>query len=371
MNTSIDNEITKLIIKGFVIATPGKLRKHIGPFDADNNQINFKDLFLGEKESKRIKIRNTKEDTMFISLASEIDGIEIEIKPAILCPADYGELIIHFNSENRDLGKKTDMIQFNVKYADNIQQGYLILNSNIIEDFSTLTREERENPPKIIISVNNKALMIKDLIPNKLRTEIIEVENIGTRDLYIRNIQSFDEKFRIDPVKFIVEPGKKDSFNINILPDASINKLKSIITIISNDPEQSVISFTIIGEVDLPEASSNKGIVNDIQIGKAAEIVKSFKGSNELVILDVRTADEYNNSCLEDAVNIDFTRSNFRKMMKLMDKQKTYLVYCQSGIRSKKAVEQMSEIGFKNIYHMYEGIDGWKTKHLKLIDPNK
>ena len=371
VNTSIDDKTIKLITKGFVKATPGKLRKKIGPLDADKDQINFGEMFFGARQTKRIKIHNTKEDTMYISLTGEYNGIEIEVEPAILYPANYGELVVHFNSGNRDFGKMTDMIQLNIEFANKKQQGYLVLNTNIIEDFSALTQHEKANPPKIKISVNNKTFMIKDLTPDELRTEVIEIENMGTRDLYIRNIQSLDDKFSIDPSKFIVKPGKKSSFNINVTPDTGVNKLKSIITIISNDPKQSIISFTIIGKVDLPEGSSNKKIANDIRVEKAANIVKSFKGKDELIILDVRTEEEYNNGCVEDAVNVDFNNSNFRKILKSMDKQKTYLVYCQSGIRSKKAVSFMSEMGFKEIYHMHEGIEGWKALRLKLTDPNK
>ncbi len=54
-----------------------------------------------------------------------------------------------------------------------------------------------------------------------------------------------------------------------------------------------------------------------------------------------------------------------------MDKQKIYLVYCQSGVRSRDAVDLMKEIGFKNVYHMYEGIAGWRALGLKLIEPNR
>ncbi len=103
----------------------------------------------------------------------------------------------------------------------------------------------------------------------------------------------------------------------------------------------------------------------------AAEMVKNYQENNELLILDVRNEIEYNNGCIEDAINLNYYDSNFKKMIKLMDKQKIYLVYCKSGIRSKKAVELMSGMGFKKIYHMFEGIEGWKDQHLKLIDPNK
>ena len=353
-----------------MISTPGKLRKSIGPLDANKDQVNFGEMFLGTTQTKIVKIHNIKEDTMYISLAGEYEGIEIEIEPTILNPANYGEIVIHFNSENRDYGRKTELIQFKIEFANSKQQGHLILNSNIVEDFSILTPDEKENLPEIKIPVK-KTLMIENLIPGELATEVIEVENIGTRDLYIRNIQSLDEKFTIDPTAFIVEPGKKSSFNINVTPDTRMNKLKSTITIISNDPNQSVINFTIIGKVDLPEGSSSKYIADDIQIEKAAKIVKSFKGNGKLIILDVRTVEEYSNGCLEDAINIDFYSSDFKKILKILDMGKTYLVYCQSGIRSKKAVDLMSEIGFKNIYHMHEGIEGWKAKRLKLVDPNK
>ncbi|MCK5051830.1 MAG: rhodanese-like domain-containing protein [Candidatus Cloacimonetes bacterium] len=326
-------------------------------------------MFLSSSQTKKIKIHNTQEDTMYISFVNDFDDIEIKIEPAILYPANYGELIVHFNPENRNFGKISDMILLNIKFANKQHLGELIFNANIIEDFSALTPAEKANPP--IISVDNKTLNLKDLNPEELRTEVIEIENKGTRDLYIRNIQTSDEGFSIVPSKFVVGPGKKKSFNITVTPNHGVSKIKSIITIISNDPEHSIIGFTIIAKVNQPAEVSSKNMLNEINIKIANSILQNSKGENDLVILDIRTEDEYNNGCIEDAVNINFYDSNFKKIIKLMDKQKTYLVYCQSGIRSKKAVELMSKMGFRKIYHMHEGIEGWKAQRLKLIDPDK
>ena len=369
--TSIDDTIIKLATKGFVIATPGKLRKHIGPLDADNDQINFGKMFHGEKQSKIIKIHNTEEDTMFITVVGEYDGIKIKVEPSVLLPAKYGNITVHFNSESKNFGKASESLQFEIKIDNEKLNGDLILHTNIFEDFSKLTSGEKANPPKIKILQDNRTRVINDLKPGELKTEVIELENIGTRDLQIRNIQSYDNTFTIKPTSFNIEPGNKGTFTISVTPNGGTEKLKSIITIISNDPIQSVLNFTIIGNVNLPKGSIVKAKAVDIPVGKAASLVKSSKGKDDFVILDVRTDDEFNNGCLEDAVNIDFNGSNFRKMLKLMDKSKTYLVYCQSGIRSRKAIEQMNEIGFNNIYHMHEGIEGWKAKRLKLVDPNK
>lgn len=368
--TSIDNTIIKLVTIGYVIATPGKLRKHIGPLDADNDQINLGEMFLGTKQTKVIKIHNTEEDPMHITLRGEYDGIEVEIEPSILAPAKYGNLLVHFNSENKKYGKNSETIQFDIKFADENLSGGLTLNTNIVEDFSKLTSEEKANPPKIKILQDKRTRIISNLKLNELTTEVIELENMGTRDLHIRNIQSYDKMFNIKPTSFIIEPGKKGTFNVSVIPKGGGEKLKSIITIISNDPIQSVLNFTIIGKLDLPKGSITKNRAIDIPIGKAANLVTSSIGKDDFVILDVRTDDEFDNGCIEGAVNIDFNSSDFYKMLKLMDKSKTYLVYCQSGIRSKKAIEQMSEIGFKMIYHMHEGIEGWKAKRLELVDPN-
>ena len=326
-------------------------------------------MFLGSSQTKRIKIHNTQEDTMYISFVNDLDGFEIEIEPAILCPADYGDLIVHFNSENKNFGKISDVILLNIKFADKQHLGKLIFNANIIEDFSALTLEEKADPP--IISVDNKTLVLKDLNPEELRTEVIEIENKGTRDLYIRNIQTIDDRFLIAPSKFVVGPGKKKSINITVTPDHGVSRIKSVITIISNDPVHSILGFTIIATVNQPEGDPSNNLIIEINIEKAKSIIHDSKGKNDLVILDIRTVDEYNNGCIEDAVNINFYDSNFKKILEFMDKQKTYLIYCQSGIRSKKALSLMSEMGFRKIYHMNEGINGWKDQRLKLIDPNK
>ena len=367
MNTSIDNKIIKLIIKGFVIATPGKLRKKIGQLDSDINTVNFGDIFTGSTQSQKIKIHNTTEDSISIFFSEDYIGVEMQIEPQTILPAAYGKLVLNFDTSNRDLGKLSQKIWLDFEIAGQPQSGEIYLQANILEDFSTLTNLELANPPQIF--VQNETLILKGLMSGELRTEIIKIENTGKRDLYIRNIQTSDKKFSIYPAKFIISPGEKSSFTISMKPDKYSSKLKTTITIISNDPNQSVINFTIIGKVDLPEGSSSKYIADDIQIEKAAKIVKSFKGNGKLIILDVRTVEEYSNGCLEDAINIDFYSSDFKKILKILDMGKTYLVYCQSGIRSKKAVDLMSEIGFKNIYHMYEGIEGWKTQRLELVNP--
>ena len=99
--------------------------------------------------------------------------------------------------------------------------------------------------------------------------------------------------------------------------------------------------------------------------------MEEYKKSEKLVILDVRTPEEYENGCLPGALNIDIQDKSFYKTIKPLDRFKLYIVYCKSGIRSEEAISVMNKLGFKNVLHMFEGMDGWKDKRLKVKNPNK
>jgi rhodanese-related sulfurtransferase len=88
--------------------------------------------------------------------------------------------------------------------------------------------------------------------------------------------------------------------------------------------------------------------------------------SQQGVLLDVRTPEEFNEGHLADAQNIDFKNTSFEASMGQLDKNKTYFVYCKAGIRSEKAVDLMQKLGFKQVYHMQGGIDAWKKEGLPL-----
>ncbi|RLC48272.1 MAG: hypothetical protein DRI23_10565 [Candidatus Cloacimonadota bacterium] len=351
-----------------MIATPGKLRKKIGYLDSDMNSVDFGDILMGSILSQKIKIHNTTKDTIYISYPKENIGIQLEIDPYKLPPAAYGELVLHFDTKKQKFGTISDVIFLNTGISDQVKSGKIKIRANIIEDFSTLSAEELAASPQIF--VQNETIILDDLKPGVLKTEKIVIENNGLRDLYIRNIQTYSKEFNIEPTELIINPGKKASFGLSIKPENYASKLKTSISIVSNDPKRSIIKLTVLGEVNIPESDKARSVINEISIEKAKFILKSFKGQEDFVILDVRTEEEYNSGCIEGAVNLDVEKPDFTKMLKLFDTEKIYLVYCKSGYRSRKAIELMNKINFTQIYHMFEGIDGWKAEHLELKEPN-
>lgn len=90
------------------------------------------------------------------------------------------------------------------------------------------------------------------------------------------------------------------------------------------------------------------------------EAEKLLKANKEIVVLDVRTAEEFAEGHIAGAKNLDFHGDDFAKQLKALDKSKPYLVHCASGGRSGKTCKLMGEDKFSKIYHMNGGFSAWK-----------
>ncbi|TXJ61133.1 rhodanese-like domain-containing protein [Brachyspira aalborgi] len=93
---------------------------------------------------------------------------------------------------------------------------------------------------------------------------------------------------------------------------------------------------------------SNKGYKN-INLKKA---IKTINTSTNLILLDVRTAEEYSSGYIPNSINIDVLSSDFKSKIELLDKNKEYLIYCRSGNRSTIASSIMATNGFIKIYNL-------------------
>lgn len=82
-----------------------------------------------------------------------------------------------------------------------------------------------------------------------------------------------------------------------------------------------------------------------------------------VVVLDVRTTEEYNESFIPKAINYNVMDSlSFVKAVQSLDKDKKYYLYCKSGRRSGKALVMMKNMGFENVLHLSGGITAWEGK---------
>lgn len=78
-------------------------------------------------------------------------------------------------------------------------------------------------------------------------------------------------------------------------------------------------------------------------------------------LVDVRTAEEYEEGHIRSAKNINYFADDFLEQFSSFDKEEPLYLYCRSGNRSAKASKQLYEAGFKNIIDLKGGYKAWKA----------
>ena len=88
------------------------------------------------------------------------------------------------------------------------------------------------------------------------------------------------------------------------------------------------------------------------------EAVAMMKEEKDYIILDVRTAAEFNEEHIPGAINIPNETIGTDAIPELPDKDQLILVYCRSGNRSKQASEKLVKLGYTNVVE-FGGIIDW------------
>lgn len=114
--------------------------------------------------------------------------------------------------------------------------------------------------------------------------------------------------------------------------------------------------------------TSAANATSDLSVGEFKQMVDQYQGrADEATILDVRTPTEFERERLRDAVNLDVSLGVFGDRVARFDHEKTFLVYDQSGPRSARAAQLMSELGFAHVYTMRGGIAKWKDAGYPVV----
>lgn len=105
---------------------------------------------------------------------------------------------------------------------------------------------------------------------------------------------------------------------------------------------------------------------------KAAEKLLAEDKAKQIVVLDVRTREEYDAGHLEGSVNLDFNAPDFEAEVKRkLDPKKTYLVHCGVGGRSRRSLPKLQAAGITNLVHLDGGYTAWEEAGCAVKKPAK
>ena len=108
-------------------------------------------------------------------------------------------------------------------------------------------------------------------------------------------------------------------------------------------------------------AGCDKPIYEEITADEAYEMINK----KDVIVLDVREDNEFNQGHLENAINIPFDELEDRFMKEVTsDKDQIIILYCRSGHRAMIGAETLASLGFTNLY-TFGSIDDWEYEIVK------
>lgn len=90
-----------------------------------------------------------------------------------------------------------------------------------------------------------------------------------------------------------------------------------------------------------------------------AGAVKLLAEKEGVQVLDVRTSGEFASGYIKGAKLQDISQPSFREEVAALDRSRPYLIYCASGMRSRRALSIMKSLGFVELYHLDGGVGSW------------
>ena len=87
----------------------------------------------------------------------------------------------------------------------------------------------------------------------------------------------------------------------------------------------------------------------------------------DYILIDVRTAEEYQSGHIQDAVNFDFYSESFQNDILTLDKSSSIILYCRTQNRSTKTANYLKENRYKEITILEGGITSWVKNGNDLV----
>ncbi|MCY6356816.1 rhodanese-like domain-containing protein [Clostridium sp. ZS2-4] len=86
--------------------------------------------------------------------------------------------------------------------------------------------------------------------------------------------------------------------------------------------------------------------------------------STPMIIIDVRTPEEYSQGRIPTSVNIPLNIFKNEVQSKNIPKSTKIIIYCQRGVRSSTAAKILDDLGYADVYNL-GGIDNWPYEIVK------
>ncbi len=246
---------TRLTIKGVVVGGDASVNAQYplrrGPLALRKGTALVGDVIKGKLKTVFVNAYNASTDTIAPRIGELPDWLHISLEPARIPPGEQASFIVYFRSDRcPDWGISETVAR--IAPDSDLESFDFPVVASVVEDFSNLSDKDLARAP--VLAVEPERIIVPevstaDSAPVKTS---LRISNKGRSPLIIRRIWSPDPAIAVEmPRNTTLKPGKHVDISCSINPEALQGHiLNSRITLITNDPANSVSSVRVVGQIN-------------------------------------------------------------------------------------------------------------------------
>lgn len=241
-----------LTVSGTVIGASSTLASRFpvvaGPMRLKSSTVPFGEVLRGKIKSIYIDAYNQSADTLRPQLAGLPPYIDCHLTPEVVPPGEQMQICLTLQTlKASEWGINSGDFSLITVPGDTLAMDYFAI---IAEDFSQLTPGQRLNAP--VAELTPERVNLGELSDLKPRELTFELRNSGKSPLEVRRVQIADptlSDLRIASTR--IKPGKSARITLTFSPEkADGDFIAARLTVICNDPENSLITSRITAEIN-------------------------------------------------------------------------------------------------------------------------
>lgn len=252
--SNASDEQVVLTIHGEVIPKPsGESSAYpfvVGQLRSKSKVIQLNNVDKGKSQVRVLEIKNGSNAPLRPTVDNLPAYLSVTVTPETLKPNEEGKMTFTFNSKNcAQWGPTSDEVYIQLngqkKYSDEYK---LTVVSNVVEDFSKLTLDQKRKAP--ILEIPVRSLNLGTLKEGTKRVGKFKVNNKGQNALEIRRIINNNKELSVRQSRLTVSGGKSANIVVELnSKNLSEGDYKKSFTVQTNDPENGFIILILSWKV--------------------------------------------------------------------------------------------------------------------------
>jgi len=255
-------EVTVLVIKGEVLPHEKTVEElytfQVGGIRFESNHLAFTNVKKNEKKMRVMQLINTSQAPIKV----EFDGLPAHLtlisNPETLKPGQKGIVEGTYDAtKNNGWGTVSDMVK--IKLNGVLQENlYYYVSANLVEDFSSLTKEQLANAP--VFALDSTTVNLGKIKGGTQNQVVFKFKNSGKSDLFIRYIRPTCGCTAVQQGQqgVGIKPGEASTINAVFNSGTYSGKVTKAIYVYTNDPKNSELVLYLNADVEQPSASTKK-----------------------------------------------------------------------------------------------------------------